>query len=283
MPTRPALSAAILASALLVPSGAGAAGVEITGFAGYTFPFYKQTFAYDPGPINIPIPGVSIEQGGQFELKASGGVAYGGAIGLFATDTFGFEFRLDRAEVNVKTQSSVFDVRVTLPQPLDPVSSTLTLGEGEATAKAPLPWSINLKVRGGGATHVFASGGLSRLGSLEATLEQPIAIGVSSVDLDSSVLKIPTVTVRARATDTTKSWGGNLGLGVQIGIGERGGLVLEARGFYFPKRTIPWDAVSVDGLTSLEQELLGRTLDALPAVEFEPWWVQATVGFSFRF
>jgi hypothetical protein len=278
-----AVPAAILTAAVLLPSAARAGGVEITGFAGYTFPFYTQTFAYDPGPISIPIPGVSIEQNGQFKLKASGGVAYGGALALYATSTFGFELRLDRAEVKVKTEASAFDVHVTLPQPLDPVSSSLTVGEGEASLKAPRPWSINLKLRGAGATHVFASGGLSRLGNLEASLQQPVAIGVSSVDLGSNELQIPTVTVQAKATDTASSWGGNLGLGVQIGLGERGGLVLEARGFYFPKRTIPWEAASVSGLTDLEQLLLSRTLDALPPVEFEPWWVQATIGVSFRF
>ena len=283
MRTRPTVPAAIVAAALFLPSAARAGGVEITGFAGYTFPFYNQTFSYDPGPINVPIPGVSIEQSGSFNLKASGGLAYGGALAFYPTNTFGFELRVDRAEVNVKTEASTFDVKVTLPSPLQPVSSSLTLAEGEATLSAPLPWSINLKVRGGGLTHVYASGGLSHLGSLDLTLQQPIAIGVSSVDLVSSELKIPTVTVQAEAKDTASSWGGNLGLGVQIGLGERGGLVLEARGFYFPKRTIPWEAVEVGGLSPLEQQLLSRTLDALPAVEFEPWWVQATIGISFRF
>jgi hypothetical protein len=283
MRTSPSVPAAIVAAVLLLPSAARAGGVEITGFAGYTFPFYNQTFAYDPGPINVPIPGVSIEQSGSFQLKASGGPAFGGAIAFYPAQTFGFELRLDRAEVNVKTKASTFDVKVTLPSPLQPVSSTLTLEDGAATLSAPLPWSLNLKVRGGGATHVYASGGLSHLGSLELSLQQPIAIGVSSVDLGSNELKIPTVTVQATAKDTASSWGGNLGLGVQIGLGERGGLVLEARGFYFPKRTIPWEAVEVSGLSPLEQQLLTRTLDALPAVEFEPWWVQATIGISFRF
>jgi hypothetical protein len=282
MRTRPTVTAAILAAALL-PSAARAGGVEITGFAGYTFPFYKQTFAYDPGPINVPIPGVSIEQSGSFQLKASGGPAFGGAIAFYPARTFGFELRLDHAEINVKTEASTFDVKVTLPAPLQPVSSSLTLENGEASLSAPLPWSLNLKLRGAGATHFYASGGLSHLGSLYMTLQQPIAIGVSSVDLGSNELKIPTVTVQATATDSASSWGGNLGLGFQIGLGDRGGLVLEARGFYFPKRTIPWKAVNVGGLNALEQQLLTRTLESLPPVEFEPWWGQATIGLSFRF
>jgi len=283
MRTRPILLAAVAAAALVFPPAACGGGVEISGFAGYTFPFYSQTFVYDPGPINVPIPGVSIDQGGEFILKASGGIAYGGAIAFYPTDTFGFELRVDRAEVNVKTEASVYDVSVTLPSPLPPVSSSLTLGEGEASVSAPLPLSLNLKLRGAGRSHLYASGGVSRLGSLDLTLRQPIAIGVTAVNLETSNLEIATVEIQAQATDTATSWGGNLGLGFQVGLGERGGLVIEARGFYFPKRTIEWEGLNVSGLPPLQQQLLQRTLEVLPPVEFEPWWVQATIGVSFRF
>jgi hypothetical protein len=284
MRTRPAvLAALVVCAAVLLPSAARAGGVEITGFAGYTFPFYEQTFAYDPGPVNVPIPGVSIDQGGEFGLKATGGLAYGGALAFYPSATFGFELRVDRGEFNVETQASTYDVTVTLPSPLQPVATTLTLDEGEGTISAPLPLSLNLKVRGAGATHAYASGGVSRLGGLDFSLRQPIAIGVTAVNLDTSNLEVATVEVQAVAKDTASSWGGNLGLGFQIGLGERGGLVLEARGFYFPKRTVEWESLNVSGLPALQQELLSRTLQNLPPVEFEPWWVQATIGISFRF
>jgi hypothetical protein len=283
MRKRLAVLVAVSAAAALPPSAARAAGVEITGFAGYTFPFYSQTFQYNPGPINVPIPGVSVEQSGEFELKASGGLAYGGALAFYPTETFGFELRIDRAEVNVDTEASAYDVTVNLPAGLAPVSASLTLDEGEATLSAPLPWSINLKVRGGGPTHLFASGGLSRLGEIDLTLRQPIAIGVSAVNLVTGNIEIATAEVQATATDTGSSWGGNLGLGFQVALGERGGLVIEARGFYFPTRTIEWEGVNVSGLPPLQQELMNRTLQNLPAVEFEPWWAQATIGISFRF
>jgi hypothetical protein len=284
MRSRPAALAAVLfAAALLPPSAARAGGVEISGFAGYTFPFYSQTFAYNPGPVSVPIPGVSIDQSGTFELKAKGGPAFGGAIAFYPSETVGFELRLDRAEVDVKTQSTSYRVRVALPGGLAPVDSTLTLEDGEATLGAPFPLSLNLKLRGAGPTHLFASGGISRLGSLDVTLRQPIAIGVSSVNLDTGNLEIPTVSVQAAATETSPSWGGNLGLGFQIALGERGGLVVEGRGFYFAKRTIEWAGVNVSGLPAIQQELLSRTLENLPPVEFKPWWVQATIGFSYRF
>jgi hypothetical protein len=284
MRSRPAaVAAALVAAALLLPSAARAGGVEISGFAGYAFPFYSQSFAYDPGPINVPIPGVSIDQSGAFELKAKGGPAFGGAIAFYPSETVGFELRVDRAEIDVQTQSTTYHVNVTLPAGLAPVDSTLTLEDGQATLSSPLPLSLNLKLRGAGATHVFASGGISRLGSLDLTLRQPIAIGVSSVNLDTGNLEIPTVTVEAALTETGHSWGANLGLGFQIALGERGGLVVEGRGFYFSKRTIEWEGVDVSGLPAIQQELLSRTLENLPPVEFKPWWAQATIGFSYRF
>jgi hypothetical protein len=283
MRSRLALSAALVAAAVLPPSAARAGGVEITGFAGYTFPFYSQSFAYDPGPINVPIPGVSIQQSGEFKLTGKGGPAFGGAITFYPSETFGIELRVDRAEVKVETESTTYDVNVTLPAGLAPVQSTLTLEAGEATLSAPLPLSLNLKLRGAGQTHAFISGGISRLGNLDLTFRQPIAIGVSSVNLDTGNLEIPTLSVQASASDTGSSWGGNLGLGFQVALGEHGGLVVEGRGFYFPKRTIEWEGVSVGGLPAIQQELLSRTLANLPAVEFEPWWVQATIGISYRF
>ena len=45
--------------ALAVPAPTQAGEVAITGLGGYTFPFYSQTFRYDPGNVlrrnqNIP-------------------------------------------------------------------------------------------------------------------------------------------------------------------------------------------------------------------------------------
>jgi len=51
----------------------------------------------------------------------------------------------------------------------------------------------------------------------------------------------------------------------------------------FPKRTAEWQGVIESPLTPLEQELLNRTLSSLPSVEIQPWWVQATIGISYRF
>jgi len=275
---------ALLLAALALPSLAAAGELELTGYGGYTFPFYSQTFPYDPGPVSVPIPGVSVEQGGTFELKASGGPAFAGGMAFYVTDGFGFEVRYDRADITVETRSSSYRVRVGLPAPLDPVVADLTLTEGTVDLDAAAPLSLNLKLRTGGSVRLTASGGASRLGNLQLTAEQTIGLGVILFDLVQNSIQVGTIGLRATAAaESGSSWGGNLGLGLQIPIGERAALVLEARGFYFPKRSVEWEPVVDRPLTDIEEDLLERVQERLPAVEFEPWWVQATVGFAIRF
>ena len=174
----------LLLATLAAPALAGAGELELTGYAGYTFPFYSQTFRYDPGPVTVPIPGVTVEQGGSFELKASGGAAFAGGLTFYVTDGFGFEVRYDHADITVETQSSSYNVRVGLPAPLDPVVAALTLTEGTADLKAAAPFSLNLKLRTGGHVRLTASGGASKLGDLEATVQQTIGLGVIGFNLD---------------------------------------------------------------------------------------------------
>ena len=276
---------AALAALLTVPALAGAAELELTGFLGYSFPFYSQTFPYDSGPINIPIPGLEIDQGGEFELKASGGLVLGGAATFYATDGFGFELRLDSADMAVDTVSNDYSVRVELPPPNDPVTAELELDKSKADLKALTPWSFNLKLRSGGESVRFtASGGLSRLGNVDFAIEQTVSLGVVAVNVETGELEIATVRLlSASAVEAERSWGGNLGLGIQIGIGERGALVLEGRAFYFPKRTFEWVRATDEPLPPLQELLLERVMEQLDTVEFKPWWAQASVGIAIRF
>jgi hypothetical protein len=268
--------------ALAAPVLAGAAELELTGYAGYTFPFYKQAFEYDPGPVTVPIPGVTVEQGGSFALEASGAAAFAGGVAFYVTEGFGFEVRYDRADVTVDTKASSYTVRVGLPEPFDPVVADLSLAEGTADLKAAAPFSLNLKLRTPGSVRFVVSGGISRLGDLEFTVEQTVGLGVIAFDLQESNIRVGTIGVRGTSV-AESSWGGNLGLGLQIPIGDHGALVLEGRGFYFPKRTVEWEPVVDRPLSVIELALLERLQERLPPVEFEPWWVQATVGFAIRF
>jgi hypothetical protein len=274
---------AILLAVLAAPALAGAGEFAVTAYGSYTFPFYSQTFKYDPGPVTVPIPGVSVEQGGSFEGTASGGMAFCGAATFYVTDGFGFEVRHDRANVTVETKSSSYTVRVGLPAPLDPVVANLTLADGTASLDATSPWSLNLKVRTGGSVRLMASGGVSRLGAIQLEMQQTVGLGVIAFNLAQNNVQVGTISLKATSTGTEKSWGGNLGLGFEIPMGEHLALVLEGRGFYFPKQTIEWQAVPDRPLNAVEQALLDRLLERLPAVEFEPWWAQASVGLAIRF
>lgn len=274
-----------LVTALAAPGLAGAAELELTGFLGYSFPFYSQTFPYDSGLIDIPVPGLGIDQGGEFELKGSGGLVLGGAATVYASEGFGFELRLDSADMSVDTMTNSYTVRAELPPPHDPVTAVLELDKGGGDLKALTPWSFNLKLRSGGeALRFTASGGLSRLGNVELAIDQTVSLGVVEVNLETGELDLATVRLRsASAVESESSWGGNLGLGIQIGIGERGALVLEGRAFYFPKRTYEWARATDEPLPPLQERLLERVLERLDPVEFSPWWAQASVGLAIRF
>ena len=277
---------ASLVAVLALPSLAAAGGeVEISGFAGYTFPFYSQKFSYDPGPVLVDIPGVTIQQSESFELKASGGLVLGGAVALFPIDAVGFEFRFDSADLTVKTQSPSYHVHVTFPAPLGPVDTNLALKESEADLSAASTFSLNLKLRTSGDTRVYLSGGLSHVSDLGFSMQQQVALGVSAVNLVNGNLEIATISLRARRKpgDPKSNWGGNAGLGFRIPLGEHGGLVVEGRGFYFPKQTFDWEAVVDTPLGDVQQELLDRLLARLDPVEFKPWWVQVTIGVCYRF
>lgn len=277
------LALVAVASLAAVPAHAGER-LEIAGYAGYTFPFYSQSFRYDPGQVTVPIPGVSVEQSGEFEAKASGGPAFTGGITLYATSSLGFEFRYDRADITVETRGASYAVRVGLPSPLDPVVANLSLTEGEVDLAAVAPLSFNLKLRTGGSVRFTTSFGASKLGDLQMTLTQSVGLGVIGFDLPGNSVQIGTLSLRATAAgDAGSSWGGNLGLGFQIPIGEHAAFLIEGRGFYFPKRTVEWEPVLDRPLTPIERTLLDRVLERLEPVEFEPWWVQASFGFAVRF
>jgi hypothetical protein len=283
---RPLALLALLSGAVLTAAGLAEAGdrLEIAVHGGFTFPFYSQSFHYDPGSVSVPIPGVSVEQSGQFELRASGGPAFAGTITLYATSGFGFEFRMDRADITLDTEGGSYSVRVGLPAPLDPVVANLALTQGTADLKAVTPKSFNLKFRSGGRVRFTSSFGASRLGGVEMTLNQSVGLGVIGFDFVQGNAQIATLGLKATAAgETGSSWGANLGLGLQIPIGEHAAFVIEGRGFYFPKRTVEWEPVLDRPLTPIEQTLLQRLQERLDPIEFEPWWAQATFGFAVRF
>ena len=280
---RKLLPTLVMAVAAAGPIQAGE--VALTGLAGYTFPFYSQSFAYGPGSVSVAVPGLSLDQSGSFQLKASGGMAFGGAIAFYPNAGFGLELRIDSATAEIAASDSTFDVKATLPGSPPPVQETLTLPDGAGNMDSLQPISLNLKLRTTGSTKLFVSGGVSRMGSSNLSVLQNVALGVTEVNLVTGNLKVSTLDLLADQSlqASFKSWGGNLGLGVEIPLGEHAGLVLEGRGFYFGTQQVEWKAVTPPAAGTIEAQLLERVLDSLSPVEFEPWWVQASGGITFRF
>jgi hypothetical protein len=276
---------ASLLALLVLPSVVSAADVEISGFAGYTYPFYSHSFTYEPGPISVPISGVNVQQNGAFDLKGKGGPSLGGSIALFPVEAVGVELRLDSADLKVEARNASYAFNVTLPEGLPPISQTIDLAQGSADLRAAHPFSLNLKLRTPGRSHMFASGGISRLGDLELAVRQKVSLGITTVIAEPSSVEVSTIDLRATRPVATagSSWGANAGLGFQVALGEHGGLVLEGRGFVFPKQTAEWEGIIDTPLSALEQELLRRLIGNVEPVEFRPWWVQATIGISYRF
>ncbi len=282
---------ASLIAVLALPSLAAAGEVEIGGFAGYTFPFYSQTYKYDPGPV-VPddLPGVSIQQSGSFELKASGGLVFGGAVAYFPVDAAGLELRFDSANLTIKTQSPTYNVTATLPGAAPPrVRRTSRSRQSEAKLSSAQPFSLNLKLRTPGETRVFLSGGLSYLPNMGFSLEQTVALGVSEVNLITNELKIPTITLRAKRKpgDPESNWGGNAGS--RLPGPARRARRAHSRG---PRLLLPEADLRVggrrrpqDATRDVQKELLDGVLRRVEpkTVEFTPWWVQVTIGVCYRF
>ena len=229
---------------------------------------------------------MSVQQSGDFELRASGGPAFAGAITLYATGGLGFEFRVDHADVTIDTQGGSFAVRVGLPAPFDPVVANLNLTRGHrrpegADAALVQPEAAH---RRQGAVHGLAAAPASSATS-RWTSRQSVGLGVIGFDFVQGTARRSRRSACGRPRPGRRAAPGaaTSGSGSQIPIGEHGAFLIEGRGFYFPKRTVEWAPVVDRPLSTIEQLLLQRLLERLPPVEFEPWWVQTTIGFAVRF
>lgn len=290
------LNLPILALAALLPVTASAGNnVDLAFYLGKSFPGYSQTFTYDPGPVSVPIPGLVINQSGAFTFEGSGGLVVSGGITLYFGGVFGIEGRYDTVRVGVDTTAPSYDVSVTLPGVPQPVTASLDLGQGTVDITTLKPWSLNLKLRTpGDAVRFFVSGGVSRLPSFEFTLDQRIGLGVTGLNVITRQATISSVGISGALTPVGsdeaptvsqggKKWGGNLGAGLQFGLGKNVTLVAEARYFYFPSQKFEWSVDTDRSLSSVEQALLDATLSRVPLVEFKPQFFQVTGGITLSF
>ena len=277
--------AACVATAL-TPRTAAAGQFEVFGNLGITFPFWSQTFTYDPGPVTIPIPGVSIRQEGSFSLDAKGGTVYGFGGCYYFVESVGLEARVDFAGVDITSGGARYLVNVTLPAPFPPVNGDLDLGTGAVDVDRLTPISFNLRFQTPGRFALGASGGASYLPSFKLTARQTIALGVTALNAGTQQLEITTLPFAAIVEplgEGQSRWGINAGVILRIPFNEKVALVGDARYFRFSEQTVTWGRADGGTLSALEQLLLEQVQQRLEPIRFRPQFFQVTGGIAITF
>jgi len=268
--------------AAMSPALAAAGEVEAAVRAGQVFPFYKQTFHFDPGPLlRSTFPGVIVDPVQDLRLEGRGGLALGGGLTWYPAGGVGLEARVDTADVSVTSTDAVVRVRLPLPSPLPSLSTDVTI-PANADLQRLRPVSLNLAVRTSGNVRLHVSGGISYLPSLRFSVRSDIQTAGPLL----ANLPLARLVVRAEAQPGGQ---GESRLGLNAGAGVAwplsGGLSLEvdARYFRFGRQTLAWSADPGVTLSPLEQRLTSEVLDALGPVRFNPEFFQATGGLRVRF
>src|SRR5688572_1745073 len=208
---------------LLTVAPAARADWEIAIHGGPTFPFYQQSFAFDPGPIGGGA-GTIVSQEGLYELDGRGGISAGAALAFHPHDAVGLELRVDTADVDVRTGGSSYRVRVPVP-PFGTIDSTLSFTEGEGDLERLRPVSLNLRLRSPGTFRFTASGGVSYLPSFRFAIRQPLSAGLggSGPQLEIAEILVPAEALPEEEGDGR--WGVNGGVGFQYQVAPRVHLV----------------------------------------------------------
>lgn len=282
--TRTVLAVGALAT---VARGSAADGWEVTVSGGKVFPFYDQTFEYDPGTLAPPIPGATLEQRGVFRLDARGGLALNFALARDLGRHVAVEARLDTADVSVSTIGARYRLRANLPAPLPPLSADVDLGTGEVDLERLRPLSLNLKLQGGDRTRLAASGGASWLPAFRFAVDQTIGVGLPGLDGGRPSLGVARAILRAEALPSERGQGrlgGNAGITIEHAAGAHAALVLDGRYFRFAKQTLHWGRVTASGpLPALQENLVRQIESRLDAVVFNPTFFHASLGVALRF
>jgi hypothetical protein len=279
------LAAALVLTAAALP--VHGEGWELTASAGKVFPFYNQTFEYDPGALASPIAGATIEQRGVFMLDAHGALALNLALARDLGRRVAVEARLDTADVGVNTTGARYRLRANLPAPLPPLSTDVDLGTGRVDLERLRPLSLNLKLQGGQKPRVAVSAGLSYLPAFRFVVEQSIGVGLPAFLGTRLAFDVAQVGLAAEALPTESGqgrWGVNGGAAVAIPVGRRLAVVAEGRYFYFQKQTLQWGRAQGTGVLPAIEESIVRQVEArLEPVVFNPRFFHTSLGLSVRF
>jgi hypothetical protein len=279
------LSAFISIPVVGLAAGAEAGGVELAAFAGPSFPRYEQSFRYDPGTIAPPLPGITIQQAGLFQLDASGGLALGASATWSFAGPLGIEARVDSPDVEIAAHGARYDVSADLPPPLPDLRTAVELGAGSVALDRLRPLSLNLRLATPGPVRLVASGGVSYLPELAFTVVQTVGLGVVGVDGRRSQAEVATLSIRAEAAPNAGR-GGRLGLnaggGLRLSVLPRVSVLVDARAFVFRSHTLVWSR-GASALPPLQEALWREVERRLEPVELDPTLFQATAGLAIAF
>jgi hypothetical protein len=262
-----ALSAAVLVLLVSVRP-VSAQRIDLTFFVGRAFPIYDVRLTLRPPAPTVP--GVDVTVVGSPLIEADGGPVFGGA---FAIDwgVFGIEGRLDATDVALDVTGARYDLRGTQP-PLEGLTASITVSDGRFDADPIMLLSANARIRSPGPVALVASGGLSYLTDLTVTGTLPLRVEIPAIPIPPDFN--PRLTLRAVPGQTGNRWGVNGGAGLRIG--GRVALIGEVRVFYFPEHELRFDVQNDFGV-------LDELLASLEPVRFDPVFVNAQVGVTFKF
>ena len=246
-------------------SDAAAQGVDLTFFVGRAFPTYDDRLILRPS--NPALPGVDVV--GSPQIKAAGGPVFGGAIAV-GTGILSLEGRLDSTEVGLEFTGARYNFRGTQP-PFEGLTASITISDGQINADRIPLLSVNARIRTPGPLALIASGGLSYLSSIDLTGSIPLRIEVGGVPIPGVD---PRLTLRALPGESEHRWGLNGGAGLRIGGPVA--VIGEVRVFYFRDYDLRFE-----GETGLQ--ILDELLSNLALVRFDPVFVNAQAGVTFRF
>jgi hypothetical protein len=263
--------ATLAVSALMVLAGterAAAQTVDLTLFVGRAFPTYDERLTLRPPTPSLP--GFDVTAVGTPVLEADGGPVFGGALAV-VWGIFGIEGRLDATDVGLEFSGARYDVRGTQP-PFEDLAASLTIADGRFDADTIALWSANARLRTPGPVGLVVSGGLSYLPGITLTGTVPVRLNVSSIptlpEFDARLR------LRAVPGQSDHKWGVNGGAGLRFG--GRVAFIGEVRVFYFPSHELRFDVED-------ELEVFQELLDSLEPIRFDPVFVNAQVGVTFRF
>jgi hypothetical protein len=267
LPVRRSLRVLIVASLLAAASPAAAQSIDMTLFTGLAYPVYDERLRFRPGdPV---IPGVEITSATSPVLRGDGGLVFGGALAV-GFDVFGIEGRLDSIDAAIDFSGARYDLRGTA-FPFQGITASIVATAGRFGADRISVLSVNARLRTPGPIALQVSGGLSYLPDITVSGAVPLTVDspqLPPLGFDAGL------TLRATPGESEHRWGVNGGAGLRIG--GRVGLIGEVRAFYFREYELRFG-------TANGPELLDDLLAEADPVRFEPVFINAQVGLSFKF